>query len=105
MKKHGWDWACYVTKFKEDIEINPVNHMEVSANIPQVGREEMAVIVNHPEVLPSQKSKEKVINWLGVQEEAVEVFNKQEIDEEIFKEQLFYMKNSVASIKTMVKEC
>ena len=82
-----------------------MNHMEVSANIPQVGWEEMAVIVNHPEVLPSQKSKEKVINWLGVQEEAVEVFKKQEIDEEMFKEQLFYLKNSETSIKKMVREC
>lgn len=80
-------------------------NIEVSANIPQFGHEEMAVIVNHPEVLPSQKSNEKVINWLGVQEQAVKDLNKQEIDEETFKDKLTYMKNSGSSITIMVQEC
>ena len=78
------------------------NNIEVSASIPQVGHEEMAVIVNHPEVLPSQKSNEKVINWLGVQEQAVQDLNKQEIDEETFKDKLTYMTNSGSSITIMV---
>ena len=112
MKKHGYNWQGYVSRFKENKKVE--NHQEK----PKIKTCQRGIDKIYEDTVAGQKGIIDIYEGSGTSQEGeegleivTEVLHQQQLDkvqdfdEELFKEKLSNMKNSLSSIENIVREC